>query len=86
MEVLSVHTTSSLPAPISGASWLPRRWGKSNQLAVFHDWMRSVPHSRQRIAVEVDHACGQAEMVTQRRQRVLRVEGAAVLEGGGHVG
>jgi len=46
MEVLSVHTTSSLPAPMKGASWLPRRCGRSNQLAVFHERIRSVPHSR----------------------------------------
>jgi hypothetical protein len=35
----------------------------------------------QRIAVEVDHAFGQRELFAQFAQRVLRVEGAAVLQG-----
>ena len=38
----------------------------------------------QRIAIEVDHAGWQREVLAQRCEAVLRVESAAVLEGGGH--
>ena len=38
----------------------------------------------QRVAVQVDHARGQGEVAAQRREGVLRVERAAVLQGGGH--
>ncbi len=38
----------------------------------------------QRVAVEVDHAFGQRELPAQVAQRVLRIEGAAVLQSGHH--
>ena len=44
-EVVSVMTTSPLPAPIRPASLSPRRAGRSNQPAVFQLRMRPAPHS-----------------------------------------
>src|SRR5690242_20128734 len=44
-EIVSVTTTSSSPAPISGASLLPRRLGNANQPAVFQLRIRPSPHS-----------------------------------------
>jgi hypothetical protein len=45
IEVVSVTTTSSWPAPTSGASLLPSRCGSSNQPAVFQLRIRPSPHS-----------------------------------------
>src|ERR1700686_374790 len=45
LEMVSVTTTSSSAAPISGASLLPRRLGNANHPAVFHERIRPSLHS-----------------------------------------
>ena len=99
MEVLSVATTSFGPAPTRRAILSPARWGSvepagavpaaDQALAPFlrhhfgHAGGRGSGQDAQRVAVEVDHAGGQVELMAQVAQGVLRVELAAVFEGFG---
>src|SRR5215470_6234958 len=70
-EVESATTTSSGAAPMSGATFAPTRRGRSIHPAETH--ARTSPRP-QRVAVEIDDACGHLEGVAHRSQRIAPVE------------
>ncbi len=96
--VESATTSSPGPTPTSGAILSPMRCGSAIQPAVFQLPIRPWPHScattwatraavaarqhAQRIAVQVDQALGDVELLAQRRQGVGGVRRQGVVTGG----